>query len=525
MLLIGMLPPLKVQNKDIENSEKIWLERRQMQDKRQKDYEEAIENCKVKLQKTQRGPMLEQLSDQVRGWLYEYREHTGKIPEYTGSERSASRLMLSRQDEEEEIDTKAIVSTFLPELATKNEEYEEIWKLKDESANPRQHHYDEIIVNEQMGELENELRKLVDEMMRAELQMLQDALDKDRGYKGKKPKKASKKSRRGGKKSKKKKEKDLTPDRTTESYPAVYLKDFVGEKSHCSHAPYNKGKEPPIAIGDLRQLVTENCILPLSAPLLRESTPLLRSLLIAGAQSSGKDMLVHAICTEAGALLFDLSPANIVGKYPGKSGLTMLLHLVNKVSRLLQPAVIYMDCAEKPFMKKTAKGDKTDPKRLKKDLPKFVKGICPEDRIILIGVSHCPWESDQKLLQQVYQKYLLIPKPDYSARYCMWKYLLGQYKAIGWQFDISALSKISDGFTLGSIDSCVNEVMTCKRMLQLRVHPLNPAELVNALSTKTPIYREEEDAMWLWWSRTPLVRRRQRAIEIAMEEEEDEKEN
>lgn len=86
-------------------------------------------------------------------------------------------------------------------------------------------------------------------------------------------------------------------------------------------------------------------------------------------------MLVHAICTEAGALLFDLSPANIVGKYPGKSGLTMLLHLVNKVSRLLQPAVIYMDCAEKPFMKKTAKGDKTDPKRLKKDLPKLVKGI------------------------------------------------------------------------------------------------------------------------------------------------------
>lgn len=65
-------------------------------------------------------------------------------------------------------------------------------------------------------------------------------------------------------------------------YPAVYLKDFVGEKSHCSHAPYNKGKEPPIAIGDLRQLVTENCILPLSSPMLRESTPLLRSLLIAG---------------------------------------------------------------------------------------------------------------------------------------------------------------------------------------------------------------------------------------------------
>jgi hypothetical protein len=34
-----------------------------------------------------------------------------------------------------------------------------------------------------------------------------------------------------------------------------------------------------------------------------------------------------------GATLFDLTATNIVGKYPGKSGLNMLLHLVIKVSR------------------------------------------------------------------------------------------------------------------------------------------------------------------------------------------------
>lgn len=85
-------------------------------------------------------------------------------------------------------------------------------------------------------------------------------------------------------------------------------------------------------------------------------------------------MLVDAICTEAGATLFDLTPGNIVGKYPGKTGLVMLMHLVNKVSRLLQPSVILMDDAEKPFVKKIPKTDRTDPKRLKKDLPKLVKG-------------------------------------------------------------------------------------------------------------------------------------------------------
>lgn len=36
--------------------------------------------------------------------------------------------------------------------------------------------------------------------------------------------------------------------------------------------------------------------------------------------------------------------------------------------------------------------------------------------------------------------------------------------------------------------------MTTKRMVQLRTHPLTHAELINAISTKNPVYREEEDA-------------------------------
>lgn len=100
---------------------------------------------------------------------------------------------------------------------------------------------------------------------------------------------------------------------------------------------------------------------------------------------------MQAVATETGAIMFDLSPANLVGKYPGKTGLIMLMHLVQKVSRLLQPAVLYFEDAEKPFMKKVPKTDRTDPKRLKKDLQKIVKNIAPEDRVILIGVSNAPW--------------------------------------------------------------------------------------------------------------------------------------
>lgn len=83
--------------------------------------------------------------------------------------------------------------------------------------------------------------------------------------------------------------------------------------------------------GDVRQLVAEYCILPLGNDDLRQLTPLVRSVLIAGPRGSGKKMLVHAICTELGATFFDISPSNIAGKYPGKSGLIMLLHLIGKV--------------------------------------------------------------------------------------------------------------------------------------------------------------------------------------------------
>ena len=66
---------------------------------------------------------------------------------------------------------------------------------------------------------------------------------------------------------------------------------------------------------------------------VHEKAPHVKSLMIAGPRGVGKKMLVHAICTETGANLFDLSPANIAIKYPGKAGLNMLLHMVFKVYR------------------------------------------------------------------------------------------------------------------------------------------------------------------------------------------------
>lgn len=65
---------------------------------------------------------------------------------------------------------------------------------------------------------------------------------------------------------------------------------------------------------------------------VHERAPLTKAILLAGPAGVGKKMLVHAICQETGAALFDLSPMNTAGKYPGKTGLAMMLHMVLKVT-------------------------------------------------------------------------------------------------------------------------------------------------------------------------------------------------
>lgn len=97
MLLIGMIPPPKTKSLEIEKDVLNKKRREKLQEERQIEFEETVKNSREYLEKNQRGAVLEQLSDQVRVWIQEYKTQTGKIPEYTGDERSASRIMFSRQ--------------------------------------------------------------------------------------------------------------------------------------------------------------------------------------------------------------------------------------------------------------------------------------------------------------------------------------------------------------------------------------------------------------------------------------------
>jgi hypothetical protein len=140
--------------------------------------------------------------------------------------------------------------------------------------------------------------------------------------------------------------------------PKTRLSEYVGEYSFLATTLRRSGIEPMPSVYDVKRLVTEHCILPMGSQSVHEKAPHIPSLMITGPRGVGKKMLLQAVCTEVGGNLFDLTPANIADRYPGKAGLNMLLHMVFKVGKAWAPSVVYIGDCEKTWMKKVPKTDK-----------------------------------------------------------------------------------------------------------------------------------------------------------------------
>ncbi|XP_053139121.1 dynein regulatory complex protein 11 isoform X2 [Hemicordylus capensis] len=459
-----------------------------------------------------------------------------------------------KKDEEEDEGWKMGPSNFLPVMEEGNNKYKDIWQNRDERWNFSQEYDPELIKEEKRKEVEGEIRVQVDELMRQELKNLKLAVDRETERKVKKGKKGKKKKkgRKGGRKKKAKKEKDLTPDRTIDSLykelveegilikaKKVKLSDYVGRGRRfvkeqeggkmlswprpptafylivlIQYSQHSMGPkrllvivklytgeysylgtilrqvdiEPMPSLTDVRQLITLYGILPLGSQSVHEKAPLVKALLLAGPAGVGKKMLIHALCTETGANLFNLSAANIAGKYPGKTGLQLMLHMVVKL----------------------------EPRRLKKQLPKLLKALKIEDRVLIVGTSKRPFDADVKPFCKVYKKIILIPRPDYASRFVLWKHFIQQNGGfLTKQLNISCLAQVSDGYTQGHIIYAVQSVLTERRLMQMNKKPLTAVEFLTSLAKQDPVYKQEEETFKVWYAKTPLGKARIKSLTVS----------
>ncbi|KAL1501910.1 hypothetical protein ABEB36_007143 [Hypothenemus hampei] len=395
------------------------------------------------------------------------------------------------------------------------EEFKKIWNDRNDFDNPEEKHYMDIITEQFCYETQLEVRKQADELMRLELELLERALAKDKHKKYKKKKKKKKR------KKKKKGKKDITKDRMLEDlfqelinngvirqYPNARLDEFLGDFSYKNTELRALDFDPPAAILDVRQAITLNCIQPLGVETMKKP----RSVLIVGPRQSGIHLLANAIFNHTRCVLFDLSPEVTAQIYPGKKGMTMLIHLVTKLSKILQPSVIFFDKAERIFYKKVPKDEKEmDPKRVGKKLIKgIVKTIQPQDRVLVLGITHSPWLAQGGKLKKAFDKFILIPRPDYGSVFSWWRNLLRPYHGIDRDFNFTSLATVTICQPYPVIQHIVNSVLTPRRIIQLKYKPLTQQELFEPFVSGQldPVTDKEWKKYQKWYKRTPLGKER-----------------
>jgi len=416
-------------------------------------------------------------------------------------------------------------SKFLYPLKGSDDKYCSLWKNRDDSENYLQKHDVQMIKEEKRLDVEAEIREQVDFIMREELKNLKLAVDNTKTAKPKKPKKAKK-----AKGKKVKQPKDLTVDRTVESmYEELVqqgilvrnkifpIKDYLGEYNYLATTLRQNDVEPQPCVHDVRQLITLYGILPLGSEAVHENMPVTKSLLITGPRGVGKKSLVHAICTETAANLFDLTAENLVGKFPGTPGINLLINMVWKVANKMQPSVIWIDNAHKAYVKKLERDDKSEPKRLAKLIPKLLKFFKPGLRLLLVGTSTTPFKA-KKGFFKAYQRIILIPRPEYGSRYALWSATIVKYGGvITSSLNISSLAKMSEGYNQKHIIEAVKQVLTEKRLSHMTSKPLESAEFVPPFSKIDPVYKEEEEEYKNWYLKTPMGKKREAMIQDLLE--------
>uniref|UniRef100_G1KYI0 IQ motif containing with AAA domain 1 n=1 Tax=Anolis carolinensis TaxID=28377 RepID=G1KYI0_ANOCA len=551
MIFLGMTQPLHFHkpSPSLLRAQKVDNLRCEIQDKHESDFQEALVTIKERVKEVEGPDIKESLQDQIRQWFIECRHVTGRFPDYPDEQQGGSAALFSEKTPEE----------VAAELAAKEEEEKkkkgkrkgkkekkekgkkkkkgkgkeekkpkkkgeknkkpfsfpsvsfllswliDVWQNRDEAWNFSQEYDPELIKEEKRKEVEEEIRVQVDELMRQELKNLKLVVDREIEKKGKKGK-------RGKVKHFLKKRslylifvslcrtidslyQELVEERILIKPKKVKLSDYVGEYSYLGTTLRQVNVEPMPSLTDVKQLIALYGILPLGSQSVHEKAPLVKTLLLAGPVGVGKKMLIHALCTETGANLFNLSASNIAGKYPGKAGLQMMLHMVFKVAKQLQPSVIWIGDTEKTFYKKVPKAEKEiQPKRLKKQLAKRLKTLKIEDRVLIVGTTQRPFDADLRPLCKVYKKIILVPRPDYASRFVLWKYFIRQNSGVfSKQLNISCLAQVSDGYTQGQLLNAVQAVLTERRLMQLNKKPLVAAEFLTCLAKQNPVYKEEEE--------------------------------
>ncbi|XP_017137421.1 IQ and AAA domain-containing protein 1-like isoform X2 [Drosophila miranda] len=376
------------------------------------------------------------------------------------------------------------------------------WRNIDEYLNKNHDPIKDWVTEEELAKIHQELRGLVDEYMRIEYELLRAALAKDTKtkYKAQKVKKAKAK-----KEKKKKKVKDMTADRTLDSlYQELKDEGIIEEVSHKDFDEFiadfnflaNDTRDEDglttvgPAKGDIKMIIQESMLgmgeFDIDKP---------KSILLIGPLNSGKKLLCNIIASELDAVFINLSPEKV---FKFADNMKYFLHVVMKVAKAFQPAILYIEEAHRVFLKKIPPELKEiNPTLLGPSIPKgILKNIKKTDKVVLLGTSNMPWSAKGKF-KKAFQKVLLIPRCDYGTSFLLWLELMTENVEDMEEHAYSALARVLQAYNSGDIAQNISQTLDVSRRMRLNNEALDPNEFLEYFLSKhdEPIFPPEQKIM------------------------------
>lgn len=115
-----------------------------------------------------------------------------------------------------------------------------------------------------------------------------------------------------------------------------------------------------------------------------------------------------------------------------------------------------------------------------------------------------------------------MPRPDYNSIYIYWRELLMPYYSIDREFNFTALASATVNYPLSDIKKIVNEILTPRRIIQLKYKPLLPEEVYEYFlkNDLEPITDKIYKKFIKWYNKTPLGKERVKFNKYATEKRE-----
>jgi len=312
-------------------------------------------------------------------------------------------------------------------------------------------------------------------------------------------------------------------------------------------------------MGQVRNFLVEFGCFCLGSRYVRTTNPLVKSLLLYGPRQSGKTMLARAIANSVGARFFDLSPANLLGepnRFDSAKEFSRAVFLAFDMAKKLEPSVILIEDIDRVFAGgKKKKGDgkkEATASMMKKELLAMKTSLKAKERVLIIGTAGeglFADDVDSEALKNFFidstegnemSMTCFTPYPDFQSRWKLWEhFILEKDVDVGKcvvdslksrDFDLSTLSRCSDGFTAGGIKQAVELCITNRRLEKYNTFgkKFTTAEFLNALSkTRSYTFADTFKKFSKWTSEAcgrnawiAMIKKRKKEAEAANAEEE-----